>query len=41
MRLAKMMKKAPISTVPWIMGRSLFWIESNASRPMPGMLKTL
>ena len=27
-RLAMMMKNAPSSTVPWIIGRSAFWIES-------------
>ena len=33
-------ENAAISTVPWTVGRSLFWIASNASRPSPGMLKT-
>ena len=27
-RFRKMMKKAPMSTVPWMVGRSLFWIAS-------------
>ena len=36
-----MMKKAPIRTVPWIIGRSAFTIESYASLPTPGMLKTV
>ena len=36
-----MMKKAPMRTVPCTVGRSLFWMASNARRPTPGMLKTV
>ena len=36
-----MIAMAPISTVPCTIGRSAFWIASNAVRPMPGMLKTV
>src|SRR5205807_6728761 len=40
-RFAITMKNAPISTVPWITGRSELRIESNERRPMPGMLNTV
>src|SRR2546421_12028919 len=40
-KFAITMKNAPKRTVPWITGRSALMIPSYASRPTPGMLKTV